>query len=100
MFKELLDNAFNRAKENGDFDDLPGSGKPIEPSKLNTDPFAKAYGESEAMTPFGIMQRKTNEARERLAAETDPDKRKAIQTEISMLETRKAIEMETWRRYS
>ncbi|PVH30497.1 DUF1992 domain-containing protein [Pararhodobacter oceanensis] len=100
MFESILDRAFKHAQSNGDLDDLPGAGKPIESSRLNTDPFAHTFAESGAMTPFGAMRAKIAEAQARLAAATDPDERRAIQTEISALQTRMAIEMETWKRYS
>lgn len=100
MFGSLVENAFKRAQENGDLDDLPGAGKPIAKSSLNADPFAHAYAESGAMTPFGVLQGRIADARTRLAQATDPEQRRAIQTEISAVETRKAIEMETWKRYS
>lgn len=99
-FDNLLDIAFRQALENGDLDDLPGAGKPLDPADFNTDPFAHVYREGEVMTPFGALRHQIDSARNRLAAETDPEKRRAIQTEISALETRKAIEMETFRRYS
>ena len=97
MFNTLIEAAFGRARENGDLDNLPGAGKPIPESALNSDPFAHVYRESGAMTPFGAAQHSIHAARERLADATD--ERRAIQTEISALETRKAIEMETWMRY-
>lgn len=100
MFDTLLDAAFKRAQENGDFDNLPGAGKPIAKSSLNADPFAHSFEESGAMTPFGVLQRRIDTARADLAQTTDPAARRALQTEISALETRKAIEMETWKRYS
>lgn len=100
MFDSLIDKAFKRARDNGDLDNLPGAGKPIKQSSLNTDPFAHTYAESGAMTPFSVLQRRINEARTRLAETIDPEQRRALQTEISALETRKAIEMETWKRYS
>jgi len=96
----LLDSAFQRAQENGDFDDLPGAGKPLAPSNLTRDPFAHVYGESEIMTPFGALQRQIDEGRKRLATVTDPAQRQAIQREIAALETRKAVEMETFKRYT
>ncbi|MEQ8294391.1 MAG: DUF1992 domain-containing protein [Roseovarius sp.] len=99
MFNALIENAFRRAQENGDLDDLPGAGKPIAESSLNADPFAHVYAESGAMTPFSELRRQIEEARARLAAASDPEEQRAIQTEISGLEMRKAIEMETWKRY-
>lgn len=99
MFNSLIENAFRQAQENGDLDNLPGAGKPIAKSSLNADPFAHVYAESGAMTPFSEMRRKIEATQARLAAATDPEERRAIQTEISELEMRKAVEMETWKRY-
>lgn len=100
MFESFIDQAFRRAQENGDLDDLPGTGQPIKPSSLTADPFAHVFAESGAMTPFGMMQARIDDARKRLAQATDPEQRRALQSEIAALETRKAIEMETWKRYS
>lgn len=99
MFENLLDAAYRAALDNGDFDDLPGTGKPLDPASFNTDPFAHVCREGEVMTPFGTFQRQIDAARARLAAETDPGRRRAIQAGISALITRKAVEMETFRRY-
>lgn len=100
MFETLIDKAFKRAQDNGDLDDLPGVGKPFKQSSLNTDPFAHTFAESGAMTPFGVLRSRIDNARARLAEAVDPEQRRAIQIEISALETRRAIEMETWKRYS
>ncbi len=99
MFESLVDIAFRRAQEEGALDNLPGAGKPITPASLDADPFAHAFAESGAMTPFGAVQRRIEEARTRLARTTEPEQLRAIQAEIAALETRKAIEMETWKRY-
>lgn len=99
MSDKLVELAFKRALENGDLDDLPGAGKPIDPSSLTTDPFAHVYSESGAMTPVGSLQRQIEAARARLALETDAEKRRLIETEIAALETRKAVEMETFKRH-
>lgn len=99
MFNSLIETAFRQAQENGDLDNLPGAGKPIAKSSLTSDPFAHVYAESGAMTPFSEIRRKIEAARVRLAKATEPEARQAIQAEISALETRKAVEMETWKRY-
>ena len=99
MFTSLLDAAFQRALDNGDLDDLPGAGKPIDPGTLGTHPFAHVYRESDVMTPIGVIQRDIDAARARLAAATDPDVRRAIQAELAALDTRRTIEMELFRRY-
>lgn len=100
MFESLIDQAFKRALEKGEFDNLPGSGKPISQESLMADPFAHVLAESGAITPFGLVQRCIDEARARLASTTDQGTRRALEVEISTLETRKAIEMETWKRNS
>ncbi|MEP5155006.1 DnaJ family domain-containing protein [Planktotalea sp.] len=97
--KSLVDDAFKRAQENGDFDNLTGAGKPLDKEKLTNDPFARAYSESDMMTPFGVLQKKIDGLRARLAVETDPDARRALQTEIAALDTRKAVEMETCKQH-
>ena len=100
MIGTLVEMAFKRALEKGEIDDLPGAGKPIEKNTLTADPFAHIYRESGTMTPVAALQGQINDARKRLATETDADRRRAIQTEISLLETRKSVEMETVKRYS
>ena len=96
---KLVELAFKRAQENGELDDLPGTGKPIKPSSLTTDPFAHVYRESGTMTPNGSLQRQIKAARERLARETDAGRRRLIETELAQLETRTAVEMESFKRY-
>lgn len=99
MFNSLIELAFKRAEQNGELDNLSGAGKPIDLSDTNADPFAHVFEQSGAMTPFGAIQRKIDAARAQLSEETDSARMRAIQTEISALETRKAIEMEAWKRY-
>ncbi len=52
------------------------------------------------MTACGATQRNVDAARKRVAEVTDPEERRALQTEISLLETWKAVEMETFKRHS
>ncbi|WP_157966431.1 DnaJ family domain-containing protein [Oceanibium sediminis] len=99
MFETMLDRAFKRALDDGVLDNLPGQGKPLDPSKLTADPFAHVFSESGVMSPFAQLQGEIDDARTRLAGATDPTQRRDIQAEISTLETRKAIEMETFNRY-
>ncbi|WP_281984169.1 DUF1992 domain-containing protein [Thalassorhabdomicrobium marinisediminis] len=100
MFKSLIDRAFGKAQSEGALEDLPGQGKPIEPASLNSDPFAHVYKESGVMSPFGHFQREIDALRHELAEVSEPQARRKLQTRIAELETRKAIEMETWKRYS
>jgi hypothetical protein len=96
---KLVELAFKRALESGDLDDLPGAGKPIDPASLTADPFAHVYAEGGVMSPVGALQKRIDAARDRLKLETDPEARRVIQREILALGTRKAVEMETFKRY-
>lgn len=98
MFDDLIDAMMKRARENGDFDNLPGQGKPLDPAKLKADPFAKVYGDG-VMTPLGEIQRDIDAARAKLSGVRDPDARRQLQETIAKLETKKAIEMETWKQF-
>jgi hypothetical protein len=99
MSDKLVELAFQRALENGELDNLRGAGKPIEKSSLTTDPFAHVFGESGVMSPLGALQRRIDAAQAQLKAEDDAEKRRAIRLEIAALETRKQVEMETFKRY-
>lgn len=96
----LVENAVERARKAGDLDDLPGAGRPIEPSSLTADPFAHVYAESGAMHPLSAMRRRIEEARAELREAVDPQARRALKTKIALLETQLAAEAEAFRRYT
>ncbi|MFA8387471.1 MAG: DnaJ family domain-containing protein [Pelagibaca sp.] len=95
----LVENTVERARRNGDLDDLPGAGRPIEKSSLTTDPLAHVYLESGAIHPVAALKARIVEARAELDKTTDPETRRALQTRIAQLETQSAVEAETFRRY-
>jgi hypothetical protein len=97
---QLIGRAFAEAQARGELDNLPGMGRPIEPSTLSADVFAKTLAESGAVHPIASMGRRIKELRERLAQTTVPETRRAIQKEIADLQTRQAVEMEQLRRFS
>lgn len=80
MFDVLIDAAMKRARENGDFDNLPGEGKPINPSSLTADPFAKVFGDG-VMTPLGALQNQIDALHKELNNLTDSDACKAVQNQ-------------------
>ena len=96
----LVEIAVERARRKGDLDNLRGAGRPIEKSSLTTDPFAHVYAESGVMHPVQELQEKIAQVRSKLAETSDPDARLALQKEIAQLETRRAVEAETFRKYT
>ena len=100
MFPTLVDAAFKRAQDNGDLDDLPGAGRPIDPSALTADPFAHVYRESGAQTPLSAVREKIDNARQRLCGAPGPAERRAAQREIATLEAQLGVEMEALGRHA
>jgi hypothetical protein len=97
---QLIERALAEAQARGELDNLPGMGRPIEPSTLSTDLFAKTLTESGAMHPIAALARQIRELQSRLVDTAEPDARRAIQKEIADLQTRQALEMEQLRRFS
>ena len=97
---QLIERAFAEAQVRGEFDNLPGMGRPIEPSTLSADVFAKTLAESGAVHPIAAIARQIRELQSRLADTAEPEVRRAIQKQIADLQTRQAVEMEQLRRFS
>ncbi|EYD77415.1 hypothetical protein Rumeso_00964 [Rubellimicrobium mesophilum DSM 19309] len=100
----LVERALAEARAKGSVDDLPGTGKPIDPATLARsaydDLYARALSESGAVHPVAEMQQRINEAQARLTQVTDPEVQRAVRKEIAGLQTRQAVEMEQLRRYT
>ena len=96
----LIDQIVQNAEKRGDFDDLPGAGKPLahlddpQNAVLN-----RMMQEAEAKSPVVVLRRQIIAAQEKLKALTDPTDRKAEQLRLSELHTKLAIEMEAFRKY-
>lgn len=96
----LIDQIVQNAEKRGDFDNLPGAGKPLphlddpQNAVLN-----RMMQEADAKSPVVVLRRQILEAQERLKTLTDADKRKAEMTRLSELHTKLAIEMEAFRKY-
>jgi len=98
--ESLIDQIVQNAEKRGDFDDLPGAGKPLahlddpQNAVLN-----RMMQEAEAKSPVVVLRRQIIAAQEKLKALTDPTDRKAEQLRLSELHTKLAIEMEAFRKY-
>lgn len=96
----LIDQIIQNAEKRGEFDDLPGAGKPLvhldDPQNAV---LARMMKEADAKSPVVILRRQILEAQEKLKTLTDETKRKAQQLRLSELHTKLAIEMEAFRKY-
>ena len=96
----LIDQIVANAARRGDFDHLPGAGKPLPAVDNPADAvLAKIMKEAEATSPVVVIRRQILAAQERLAKLADADARKAEMQVIADLHTRLAIEMEALRKY-
>ena len=98
--QSLIDQIVQNAERRGDFDDLPGAGKPLphlddpQNAVLN-----RMMQEADAKSPVVVLRRQILEAQERLKTLTDASERKVEQLRLSELHTKLAIEMEAFRKY-
>jgi hypothetical protein len=96
----LIDQIVQNAEKRGEFDDLPGAGKPLanldhpQNAVLN-----RMMQEADAKSPVVILRRQILEAQEQLKHLTDAAKRKAVQLRLSELHTKLSLEMEAFRKY-
>jgi hypothetical protein len=68
---QLIERALAEARARGEFDNLPGMGRPIELSTLSADVFAKTLAESGAVHPIAFLGRRIKELRQRLGETAD-----------------------------
>ena len=96
----LIDQIVGAAAKRGDFDDLPGAGKPLPPVENPQDAvLARIMQEADATSPVVVLRRQILAAQERLKGLTDAEERNAEMLAISELLTKLAIEMEAFRKY-
>ena len=85
------------AEANGEFDNLPGAGKPL---PREDDPenalLRRVMQENNAVPPFIALGRELEKLREELRATTDQVARKDIMKEMSMMEAKIAIARKGW----
>ena len=96
----LIDQRIHEAEARGDFDDLPGAGKPLphepDPENALINRLMKEHG---AKSQLVVLREQIVEAKARLAETRAPEARKAAQKELADLQTRLAIEIEAHRKY-
>ncbi|WP_136637245.1 DUF1992 domain-containing protein [Pseudooceanicola onchidii] len=89
---DLISAKIAEAERNGDFDNLPGAGKPL---PRVDDPenalIRRIMEENRAEPEFVTLSRRLTALRAELVEESDRTKRREIMTEMSMMEAR--IEM-------
>lgn len=96
----LIDQIVGAAAKRGEFDDLPGAGKPL-PSVENPQDavLARIMKEADATSPVVIIRKQILAAQDKLKGLTNPDARKAEMQVIADLHTQLALEMEAFRKY-
>ena len=89
-FERLIENKIREAIEKGEFDNLPGKGKPLDLTEYFNTPGELRLGyamlKSAGHVPVEVELRREIEAREaRLDACTDEQQRQALRSEINSL---------------
>ncbi|MEJ6404470.1 DnaJ family domain-containing protein [Yoonia sp. 2307UL14-13] len=96
----LIDQQIEAARRRGEFDNLPGAGKPLDltgdPKDALLDRMAK---DAEVRSPVGVLREQIAASKARLADLTDPDQRKAEMKILADLQTRLAVEIEAFKRF-
>lgn len=96
---DLISAKIAEAERNGEFDNLPGAGKPLPPVD---DPenalLHRVMREHGAVPPFVALARELEALREELRATGDRTRRTDILKEMSMLEARIDLACKQWAR--
>ncbi len=96
----LIDQIVQNAERRGDFDDLPGAGKPLphldDPQNAVLNRMMK---EADAKSPVMVLRQQILASHARLKELTDETERKAEMRHQAELQTKLAIEMEAFRKY-
>lgn len=96
----LIDQKIAEAEKQGQFDNLPGVGKPLEhlgdPKDALLDRMAK---EADVKSPMVVLKEQIAASRTRLRGLTDQDARKAEMKILADLQMRLALEIETFKRF-
>jgi DnaJ-like protein len=99
MFDKIIESIIKEAMEQGEFDNLPGKGKPIDLSTYFDMPeevrAAYAMLKSAGITPLEVdLLKEIADLKQLLASITDNEKKKGIQQQISMKQTEFSLLME------
>lgn len=97
---DLISQKIAEAEKDGAFDNLPGSGKPLD---LTHDPkdalVHRAMREGGIKAPIVAMRAEITEIKRRLSELTDEAARKAEMQKLADLQTRLALELEALAKY-
>ncbi len=97
----LIDQQIAKAEAEGQFDDLAGAGKPLELSGNAADAvldrMVKEAGGN--ASPFAVLRDQIAAARVRVAELPDGEARLAAQRDLAELETKRAIEIEAFKKF-
>jgi hypothetical protein len=96
---DLITARIRAAEEAGEFDDLPGAGKPLpkceDPENALINRIMKENG---AAPEFVTLAKELRRLRAELAAESDGTRRREIMKDISMMDARIEIARKGWSR--
>jgi len=103
-FRKIAEEKIKEAMEQGEFDDLPGSGKPLEGLEAY---FATPEGvrlgysvlKNSGFVPEEVtLLKEINKLKEQLAAHTDPRKKDELNSQIAELQLKYELLMEHYRK--
>lgn len=102
-FRDLVERQILKAEAEGQFDNLPGAGKPLPPRAAGGDSIEEAgfriMAEAGAVPEEIGLRREIAAQKAQLAALADPAARKTAMAELARLELRHAIAMEARRKF-
>lgn len=96
----LIDQAIAKAEREGQFDNLPGAGKPIDTSRDPMDALVERMREgAEVRSPIAVLRGQIVEAEEALKSCAGASERKAQMRVLSDLRLKLALEIEAVQRF-
>lgn len=104
-FRELTEAQIRKAEAEGQFDDLPGAGKPLpaHPEEAMTDPMEavghRIMAEAGALPEEIELKKQMDAARAAWQSTTDPVEKARLMTEIARLNTRYEIAREARKKF-
>ncbi len=97
---DLIDIQIAKAQAEGQFDDLPGAGKPLDLSSDAQDAvLARMLKEAGAQSPLVELKRQVDEAQAAVKAAACDEARVAAMARLSELRVKLALEIEAHRKY-
>jgi len=95
---DLISAKIAEAEKNGDFDNLPGAGKPLPRVDDPENALLRRVMEENGAEPeFISLSRELRRLREELNAETDQTRRIEIMKEMSMMDARISLSRKGWK---